>query len=226
MIGLQITLAILLPIFLLLLARVRVVFLFRDTTCAYVRFLFIKIPLYPKKKKRVRPSDYNYEKHRKRLAKQRKKRRKQRKEREAVPRTAHKPTFRAQIRLYGSLIRRLYPHFLRHFRMDITRLHIRVGTGDAATTAIATGLVSQALAYLLEFLSLHTRLHPTHRADIAVIPDFLAERSTADCKILFSLRAYAVLGLGIRFFYHLLTSKMKNLRDAQNKEDTSCLKTS
>ena len=58
---------------LLLFARVRVVFLFRDAPCAYVRFLFIKIPLYPKKKKKVRPSDYTYEKHRRRLERQRKK---------------------------------------------------------------------------------------------------------------------------------------------------------
>lgn len=225
MIGLQITLAILLPIFLLLLCRVRVVFLFCDAPCAYVRFLFFKIPLYPKKKRRVRPTDYRYQRYRKRLEKQRKKQKGQEAESTRTPRETHKPSLRARIRLYRYLIARLYPHFLRHFRIDITRLHIRVGTGDAATTAIAAGLVSQALAYLLEFLSLHTNLHPAYRADIAVIPDFLGEKSTADCKILFSLRAYAVLGLGIRFFYHFLTSKMKNLRDAQNKEDTSCLKT-
>ena len=88
-----------------------------------------------------------------------------------------------------------------------------------------TGVTVSPVAFLLEFLSLHTNLHPSHRADIAVIPDFLSERSTADCKIVFSLRVYAILGLGIRFFYRFLTNKTKNLRTAQNKEDTSCLKT-
>lgn len=223
MLGFKIALAILLPLLLLLLLRVRVVFLYRESVRVYVSVLFIKIPLYPRKKK-VKVGDFSYRRHRKRLAAQRKKS----VERAASEKTApkKKPSFVAQLRFYGSLIKRIYPHFLRHFRMDLTRLHVRVATGDAASTAILSGVVSQAVAFLLEFLSLHTNLHPTHRADVAVAPDFLSDRSTADCKIVFSLRVYAILGLGIRFFYYFLTNKMKNLRTAQDKEDTSCLKTS
>lgn len=222
MLGLKIALAILLPLLLLLLLRVRVVFLYREDIRAYLSILFIRIPLYPRKKK-VKISDYTYRRHRKRLLAQRKKAAEKAAAAKATPK--RRPSFMAQMRFYASLLKRLYPRFLRHFRMDLTRLHIRVGTGDAASTAILTGVVSQAVAFLLEFLSLHTNLHPTHRADVAVIPDFLSERSTADCKIVFSLRVHAILGLGIRFFYHFLTSKTKNLRTAQNKEDTSCLKT-
>ena len=222
MIGWEIALAILLPIFFLLLLRVRVIFSYKESVRAYLSILFFKIPLYPRRKK-VKVCDYTYRRHRKRLAAQRKKQAEKAAATQA--RKKRKPSFVAQIRYYASLIKYLYPRFLRHFRMDITRLHVRVGTGDAASTAILTGVASQALAFLLEFLSLHTNVHPTHRADIAVTPDFLSERSTADCKIVFSLRVYAIIGLGIRFFRHLLTEKTKTLRPAQNKEDTSCLKT-
>jgi hypothetical protein len=224
LIGLKITLAILLPILLLLLVRVRVVFLYKDDVRSYLSILFFQIPLHPKKKK-VKISDYTYEKQKKRLLKQRKKRAEKEKAAAAKRKTA-KPPLRAQIRYYGALIKRLYPRFLRHFRIDLTRLHVRVGTGDAASTAILTGVVSQAVAFLLEFLSLHTNLHPSHRADVAVIPDFLADRSTVDCKIVFSLRVYAIIGLGTHFFRHLLNNKAKNLRKPQKKEDTTCLKTS
>lgn len=224
MIGLKITLAILLPILLLLLIRVRVVFLYKESVRAYLSILCFRIPLYPRKKK-VRISEYTYEKQKKRLLKQRKKRAEKEKAK-ATQKERRKPSLRAQIHYYGALIKRLYPRFLRHFRMDVTRLHIRVGTGDAATTAILTGVVSQAVAFLLEFLSLHTNLHPSHRADVAVAPDFLSERSTVDCKIVFSLRVYAIIGLGIHFFRHLLNNKAKNLRKPQKKEDTTCLKTS
>lgn len=222
--GFMIFLAIFLPISLLLLLRVRVIFLYRSSPRAYISVLFFRFPLYPKKKKKVHPSDYTYRKHKKRLSKQRKKRTQKANASANLPKK--KPPFRAQLRFFTGVIRNLYPRFLRHFRMDVTRLHIRVGGPDAATTAITTGLVSQAVAFLLEFLSLHTNVRPSHRADVAVTPDFLSERCTADCKIVFSLRICRIIGLGIRFFYHLLKDKMKNLRTAQNKEDTSCLKTS
>ena len=222
LIGLQITLAILLPFLLLLLIRVRVIFSYRDDVRVHLAILFLRFPLYPRKK-RVKVSKYTYRKHRKRLLAQRAKVKKA--EASPPPPKRKPPSLRAQIRFYTSLIKRHYAHFLRHFRIDLARLHIRVATGDAATTAILCGVVSQAVAYLLEFLSLHTNLHTKRAADVAVTPDFLAEQSKADCKIVFSLRVYAILSLGIRFFHHLLTDKMKNLRTTQNKEDASCLKT-
>ena len=222
--GAKIALSILLPLFLLLILRVRVVFLYQNEVRAYLSILFFRIPLYPRKKK-VSVRAYSYEKQKKRLARQRKKRI-EKQALQKAKRNIKPPSLRARIRYYTALIKRLYPHFLRHFRMDITRLHVRVGTGDAASTAILCGVVSQALAFLLEFLSLHTNLHPRHRADLSVTPDFLAEKSTVDCKIVFSLRVYAILGLGIRLFHHILQSKVKHLPTKQKKEDTSCLKTS
>lgn len=223
--GLKIALAVLLPILLLLFLRVRVVLVYNDSVRAYLSILFFRIPLYPKRKK-VKISDYTYEKQRKPLLEQRKKQAERQAKTEAKAKNRPKPPLRAQIRFYVALIKRLYPRFLRHFRMDITRLHIRVATGDAATTAILCGVVSQTVAFLLEFLSLHTNLRPAYRADVAVIPDFLAVKSTVDCKMVFSLRVYAILGLGIHFFRHLLTNKVKNLQKTQKKEDTTCLKTS
>lgn len=213
----------LLLLFFILLLRVRVVFLYRDAVRVYLSVLFFRFPLYPQKKK-LHPSDYTYRKHKKRLLAQRKKQAK--KADIATERQKKRQPFRAQFRLYTGAIHRLYPRFLRHFHIDLARLHIRVGGPDAATTAITTGLVSQAIAFLLEFLSLHTNVSPSRRADVAVTPDFLSEQCTADCKIVFSLRIFRIIGLGIRFFYHLLKDKMKNLRQAQNKEDSSCLKTS
>ena len=71
--GAKIALSIFLPLFLLLILRVRVVFLYENEVRAYLSILFFRIPLYPRKRK-VSVRAYSYEKQKKRLARQRKKR--------------------------------------------------------------------------------------------------------------------------------------------------------
>jgi len=99
-------------------------------------------------------------------------------------------------------------------RLHTARLHVRVATGDAATTAIAFGAVSQSVSYLLAALDQVTDLKapPTH---ISVEPDFLAERSSLDVKLILQARVWAILGAALS----LLLSKM-NLKRVQKARRT------
>ncbi len=209
---LLIILILLLFLTLLLSLRVRVVLSYREEARAELRILFFRFPLYPKQKKKVKPSHYTYRRYRKRLLRQRKRLQAQRKaEGEKRIYRAKKKTHtrQDQLSLYLSLVTALYERFLHHFRIDVSRLRITVATGDAATTAIATGAVFGAVSCAAELLANHTNLRRTMHADIAVIPDFLSESSRADCCLVFSLRAFAILELGIRFAYHFLTRNLK-----------------
>ena len=103
--------------------------------------------------------------------------------------------------------------------MDVAKLHITVATGDAAQTAIATGIVSQTVAYILEILHNHTNFHRTYRTDIAVTPDFLGEKSHAACNITFSLRVCEIIEIGIRFFYHFLIGRMRHQNFSLKQEE-------
>ncbi len=203
--------AMLLCIGLLLSIRIKAVLSYQDAIRAELRILFFRFPLYPKKEKRVRISDYRYKCYRKRLLRQRKRlREKERAEEKKLNRTKkNEPKLKDRLSLYLSLVTSLYERFFHHFRMDVSRLRIMVATGDAAETAILTGAVSGLVACTAEILSEHTNLRRTYRADIAVIPDFLSERSRVDCRIVFSLRLYQIVDLGIRFAYHFLTKHLK-----------------
>ncbi len=210
-IPLLITVILLFLLTLLLCMRVRVVLTCREHARAELRILFLRFPLYPKHKKGVKPSDYTYRRYRKRLLRQRErlKAKKEKGEKHTYRAKPKKPPFRDQLTHYLSLVTALYERFLHHFHIDVARLHITVATGDAASTAIATGAVSAAVSCVAELLATHTNLHSTARSDIAVTPDFLSERSRVDCCIVFSLRVFAILELGMRFAYHFLTKNLK-----------------
>lgn len=222
MLLLYILVAIGLLLLLILLLRVRILFSYSDTTDVSVilQILFFRFPIYPKQKT-VQVRRYTYRRYRKRLLKQRQKEAKGKQPAATSSKARKKKTypFKDNIRLYQYLLQRLYKRFLHHFRIDVAVLRISVATGDAAKTAIATGIVSQAVAYIVEILENHTNFHRGYRADISVVPDFLGEKSRASCNIKFSLRVFQIVDLGIRFFYHYLIGRMSRQASVKNKEE-------
>jgi len=205
MIALYIILAILLCLFLLLMLRVRVILFCDEVIRVDLRILFLRFHLFPRKKK-VKIRDYSYKRYQRRLQKAAQK--KPEKEGPKKPaRPKQKLPLRRRISLFVSLFDGIYQRFLRYFRIDIAKLKIDVATGDAAKTAILTGVVSQSVAYLCAILDEHTNLGRTYRAEIFVRPNYLAERSHVEGKFIFSIRILRLCELGIRFFYRFLKMK-------------------
>jgi hypothetical protein len=167
--------------------------------------LFLRFRLFPRKKKKIRLRDYSHKRYRKRL----KKRRLEKKKEKPVKKARPKLPLRQRISLFVSLFDGIYQRFLRYFRIDIAKLRIDVATGDAAKTAILTGVISQSVAYLCAILDQHTNLGRTYKAEIAVLPNFLEEHSRAEGKFIFSIRTVRLLELGLRFSLRFLKSKIK-----------------
>lgn len=212
---------ILAAILLLLLAiaclRIRVALAYVEDIRVELRILCFSFRLYPRKK-RVRIGRYSYKKYRKRLLAQRKKEREAAPKKQAPPPRKKRP-LRQEIRFYLYLVRCMYQKFLRFFRMDIVDMQIAVATGDAAETAVLTGLVSQTVAYTLAFLRQHANLHGGYRANVSVAPDFLSDKSRVSCNIVFSMRVGEMLYLGIRFFYYFLVGRAKTAKANPNTEE-------
>lgn len=187
----------------LLFIRLRVCLIYTGEVRVFLRILFLRIPIYPRKKQ-VRVKDFSY----KRL-KKRKKKPTEVAEKEPAPQKK-KATASEQLALFTELVTSLYKRFLKYFRLDVHRLRITVATADAAETAILYGVASQGLAYLLAFLDRHTNLHPACRADIGVYADFIGQKSSADCNLTFSLRVYQLLHLGVKFAWVFLKKKSKS----------------
>ena len=96
--------------------------------------------------------------------------------------------------------------FVKHLRIDVARLKLKIATGDAATTAIAYGAVTQSVNLLLPVLEQVKNFRLPDVTDLDIQADFTAEESEADVELSFSLRVWHVFHVAFgalgRFLKH------------------------
>lgn len=211
----------------LLSIKVTVTVIYNEELMLYVRVLFVKIKILPKSNKKSGPHSMSTEKakkirrklkkksEKKKLKAKEKKRKKQEKK-ENVKAVENKKSFSEIIeiiRMITDVVKTALKVFFGHIRIKVARLHVNVATGDAATTAIAYGAISQAAFYLFDALELPKNISKPDVRDFSVKADYLSDKLTADIKISFSVRlwhvlhtAFAALGKAIK---HLLKIKAK-----------------
>jgi hypothetical protein len=188
--------AALLILILLLLLRIRVTLTLTNEVRITVRALCLRFCLYPRQKA-VKWKRYSAKKAAKKAKKAAKKAKKaalkaaKHKEQHAAtdkqdPQNK-KNTLPEKLRLLRALCAALFRRTHKHLRLHAARLHIRVASNDAATTAVLYGAVCQTLAYLLALLDRITHLKAVE-PDVAVSADYLSEKPSADVKILLSVR--------------------------------------
>ena len=106
----------------------------------------------------------------------------------------------------------------KHLRLHAARLHVRVATGDAATTAVSYGVVCQSLSYLLALLDRVTKLKAV-TPDVSVTADYLAEKPSADVDLVFSLRVLGALAIVFGAAIAFIRTKFK--RNNHKKQATA-----
>lgn len=213
--------AVLLFIAFLLCLRVRLTVRAGDSVTLDLRILFIRIRLYPRKK-RIKPRDYSprrleraKKKADKRAAKKGKKKAKHQKEHTDSSEPAVKLTLRDKVALVRALCATVIRRTHKHLKLHAARLHVRVATGDPATTAIAYGAISQSVAYLLAGLDQITHLKAT-APDVGVYADFLGEKPSIDANITFSIRVWGAIATAVPVLFTYLNKK-RALKSARRK---------
>ncbi len=164
--------------------RINVVVSYKDSLCVYARVLFIKIPIYPQKekkkkkeKKEKKPPDKAVEK----------------KEDEKEEKDEKKVSPVKILWQMRESILRLIEKFLGYLHFKFIRLKITVGCEDAAKTAIAYGLTTQSVAYLIEILNNISNVDISKHSEIYVKSDFISQKSSFDGKIVLYIRILPVL---------------------------------
>lgn len=194
---------------------------FKDELVLSVRVLCFTFRIVPgKEKKPIDYKKYSYKKHQKRLrknyaaylaaqqkkaAKAEAKRKKKEMEAAKTPeqKKAEKKAKKEQpkrsildwLNLATSTLGVLFKKFFKHLHIQVARLKIRVATGDAASTAVLYGAVIQSVAYMMEILNRITHVDGLKKAEIEVVPDYLAEKTTMDMCFVFSLRVWHVFAI-------------------------------
>lgn len=183
--------AILLFLALLLALRIRIIITYRDEVRLFVRILCFQFRLYPRKKK-VKWRRYS-KKGRSRTEKKRlKKLEKHKSKHPAKP--AQKQPLGERITVIRALLAAVFRKTGKHLRLHAVRLHVRVATGDAASTAVLYGAVAQSLGYLFALLDRITRVKATTES-VNVVADYLSSKPSADVKLVLSIRVFGAIAL-------------------------------
>lgn len=174
-----------------------------------VRYLFVKIKLSPKKEKKIRISDYTYKKtHKNKTASKKKAAKAKTSVMEKSSGHENKLSALGSVSEIKEIVLRLLSMFFKHLRIDIKRIHISIGCGDAAATAITYGVVTQAAGALLTVLDEIVNIKRGMRTEVEITPDFLQPKITADIRLRFSISCAGALALFFKFI--ILQSKNKN----------------
>lgn len=169
---------------------------------ANLRILCIKFALYPKNKKNPNPKKFTkgYPKEKKEKAVPKRSLKKSRKSTNDV-------SVGEKIDTVVSLVKILFSRFFKHLRLDVSRILISVGGEDAAKTAITHGIISQSVAYLLDFLDNRIKISKKRKGQINVFCDFTSETVTYDISISASLSAWQLLDIAISLAYNYFKGK-------------------
>ena len=197
--------------------------------CLYVRVLGVKIRILPKKEKKRKRSMSEKEAQRikKKLEKkeQKKKDKKRKKQEAKLQKKKDLADGKLQkekktpeeildiVTLVCSLVKEIVSKFFSHLRIKVSRIRLVIATGDAATTAITYGAVTQAINVLFPFLDeIKTLSLPKKERDVDISCDFTSEESEIDVCISFSLRVIHVLHVAFAALVELIKYFFKSLK--------------
>lgn len=166
----------------------------------FLRVLGLPFALYPKRKKIVRKKPGE----KKKKAKAKKERPKE--EKKAADGGIRK--YRRTVQLILRILQKSYHKLLACFHVRICEIHAIVATPDAAKTAIAYGVMSQSLAYLLEILDRYVKTDYKVK-NVTVTPDFLSEKSRFRVRVVFSSNLWRVLSFAVTAGIAFLQNKQK-----------------
>ena len=113
------------------------------------------------------------------------------------------------LELLFKIIRMFFSGFFAKFHFHVARIRIKIGSSDAATTALLWCTVSTALKPILILLDKKSNLHGMKNADISITTDYLSENISADIKLAFSMSLGGILGVALRTVFSFIFSWIK-----------------
>ena len=191
---------------------------YADEIKLYVRVLFLKISILPKKepKKIKGMSASKAQKIRKKLEKKAEKKQLAAKEKAAAKEEKEKSKKKKSpqeivdiIKMVSDLTVTVIERFAKHLRIHIARIKIVIASEDAATTAILYGTVSQSINLLFPVLEDVKNFPRLKNADISVGCDFASTEPQIDIKLGFSIRVWQVLNIALSALVTFLKHKLK-----------------
>lgn len=212
MIPLIIVLSVIALLSLLLFFPIRLRLYYKDELCATLSVFGIRIRLYPRKKK-TKIGYYSKKSMQRRKDKARRSAEKAAKKNAKKPPPPPTPPKKKTVKdhmhtlkviLY--MIKRVQKRARGAFSLHVSEFRALVATGDAASTALLHGAVSQICAYVLALSE--GFIKTTYRVkNIAIVPDFCGNETKVLVRIRLTTNPFRLICLGIAALRAYLSSK-------------------
>ena len=124
-----------------------------------------------------------------------------------------KPTLSENLAFIFALLKALYRATNGRFRLRIRRMHLLVGSDDAAKTAILYGAAVQGLSYILQWLQEHFIPIRRDEGAMSVNADFVRCKTSADIDLCCSLKIRSAVAIGVK----MLTAYLKEKQNLDKK---------
>ena len=184
--------------------HVRIVY--EEELGVYLRILFFTIRLYPRPAK----SGVKLSAFKKGYPKEEKKKKKEKPKKKKATEEASLSTLVDKVKFYTRVAMRILSKFKKHIVLEEVDLQIALGGEDAAKTAITCGVVSQSVAYLLDWLDRNFKCSARVKSDVNVACDFASPVSTYRLALGARLRLWQILDIAIITAYNLFIKKNSN----------------
>lgn len=154
----------------------------------------------------------------KKKAKSRAEAKAQKRKEEAEGKKTPSPNLKENLEMILTLLKKLYAATRGKFKLRLKKMHIAIGTEDAAQTAILYGVAVQSASYILNFLN--EKLIPIKRREGAVniYPDYTALKTSVDVDIVCSFKIRSVIAIGVKMLLAFLSARSKALKKAILRE--------
>ena len=187
-----------------------------------LKILFFKIRLFPEKEKKHRKNPW-YKRmaiHTKsflRIPSFRKKSKKEDKKESGDKKKADATSIIETIKLVCVIVKALLSKLAKHLRIKLARINIKLATGDAASTAVAYGALTQSINVLFPLLDQVKNFSLPKGKDIDIQPDFLSEESEIDLRLVFSLRIWQIFSTAFSILFKIIKHSIKSLERKERK---------
>ncbi len=125
------------------------------------------------------------------------------------------PNLKENLDMILHLLKKLYQQTKGKVNIRVRKMHIRVGTEDAAKTAILYGVILQSASYLLNFIETHFTHIKRCKGDMQITADYLSGQCSADIDITCSLKIRRI----IRMALVMLSAYTKEKRIARRRAE-------
>ncbi len=202
--------------------RIKLTVIYKDGLVAYWKLLFFKRMIYPENEKQRGPhsmSKWRANRIKKKYLEEKESKRRRRLQREKLKSDARKgkrqkDSLSDVLEVLGylkELLSVFLKNLFKHWKVEVARFKINVGTEDAASTAIAYGAVCEAVSVILTILEPLRGFSSPKAKNIEITADYLSVVTTADVKIVLSVHIwqaiYIVLATLITYVKQLVAIK-------------------